>query len=258
LVVVAEGRWLSGEIEEKELSFAVRMVADSLHLGRIALREDPREVVGQLVGRLCGGLSERNSVLKELVEECKVYSFGEGVGWWCPRKNYLTSPGGALKMTLEGHSSSVYSVAYSPCGKNVVSGSDDMTVRIWDVESGDEVRVMEGHSSRVTSVAYSPCGKYVVSRSWDYKVITWDTNTGTNVSSTIPIPEHGHGMHGQHLPTKNQSILGNFAHLEQVVPFRFDDGIYISFLTRLDKPLNPIQGVVTTQRHKVAMTILKQ
>ena len=44
--------------------------------------------------------------------------------------------------TLTGHSEPVFSVAYSPDGKHIVSGSRDNTVKIWDAQSGEEVRVV--------------------------------------------------------------------------------------------------------------------
>ena len=44
--------------------------------------------------------------------------------------------------TLRGHSGYVHSVAYSPDGKHIVSGSRDNTVKIWDAQSGEEVRVV--------------------------------------------------------------------------------------------------------------------
>ena len=44
--------------------------------------------------------------------------------------------------TLTGHSGDVTSVAYSPDGKHIVSGSRDGTVKIWDAQSGEEVRVV--------------------------------------------------------------------------------------------------------------------
>ena len=46
------------------------------------------------------------------------------------------------KCTLRGHSGDVTSVAYSPDGKHIVSGSRDNTVKIWDAQSGEEVRVV--------------------------------------------------------------------------------------------------------------------
>jgi WD40 repeat protein len=50
-------------------------------------------------------------------------------------------------------------VAFSPDGKTVVSGSDDRTVRLWDVASGAETAKLEGHSDWVNCVAFSPDGK---------------------------------------------------------------------------------------------------
>ena len=44
--------------------------------------------------------------------------------------------------TLTGHSREVYSVAYSPDGKHVVSGSFDNTVGVWDAQTGKEVSVL--------------------------------------------------------------------------------------------------------------------
>ena len=49
------------------------------------------------------------------------------------------------KCTLTGHSDSVYSVAYSPDGKHIVSGSGDKTVKIWDSTTGKEVSVLVCH-----------------------------------------------------------------------------------------------------------------
>ena len=61
--------------------------------------------------------------------------------------NALRGIGAVAVIKLEGHSSSVWSVAWSADGRRVVSGSDDKTIRIWDVETGLEEKRLKGHSS---------------------------------------------------------------------------------------------------------------
>ena len=61
-----------------------------------------------------------------------------------------------VEQTLEGHSSTVYSVAFSPDGERLASGSYDHTVRVWDVATGQVEQTLRGHSDEVGSVAFSP------------------------------------------------------------------------------------------------------
>ncbi|KAE9397335.1 WD40 repeat-like protein, partial [Gymnopus androsaceus JB14] len=80
---------------------------------------------------------------------------------------------------LEGHTHWVTSVAFSPDGKRIVSGSVDHSVRIWNAETGrPEGDPLEGHRDGVTSVAFSPDGKRIVSGSHDNSVKIWNAETG--------------------------------------------------------------------------------
>ena len=76
------------------------------------------------------------------------------------------------------HSSFVSSVAFSPDGSRVLSGSHDNTVKLWDATTGALLRTFKGHAQRISSVAFSPDGARVLSGSLDNTVKLWDAATG--------------------------------------------------------------------------------
>ncbi|RYP17410.1 hypothetical protein DL765_004540 [Monosporascus sp. GIB2] len=80
--------------------------------------------------------------------------------------------------TLEGHSDSVESVAFSPNSQLVASASRDATVRIWSVTTGVCQQTLEGHSDSVNSVAFSPGGQFLASGSNDKTIKIWSVATG--------------------------------------------------------------------------------
>jgi WD40 repeat protein len=92
---------------------------------------------------------------------------------------------GSLIRTFEGHSVPVTSVAFSPDGSRVLSGSQDRTIKLWDAATGALIRTFEGHSARVASVAFSADGGRVLSGSWDGTVRIWNTATGERLVSLI-------------------------------------------------------------------------
>ncbi|KAI5122232.1 hypothetical protein M0805_007099 [Coniferiporia weirii] len=88
----------------------------------------------------------------------------------------------AVRRSLPGHSGSVVSVAYSPDGRHIVSGSSDRTLRVWDAHTAVG---LTGYLSEVNSVAYCPDGRYIVSGSDTMTLRIWDTQTGKPVGEPL-------------------------------------------------------------------------
>ncbi|WP_437948078.1 PQQ-binding-like beta-propeller repeat protein [Sorangium sp. So ce296] len=85
--------------------------------------------------------------------------------------------------TLYGHSGRVNACAISPDGQHIVSGSDDTTLKVWDLETGKLLSTLQGHSSWVNACALSPDGQRIVSASSDRTLKIWDLATGRLLST---------------------------------------------------------------------------
>jgi len=99
---------------------------------------------------------------------------------------------GNVIKSFEGHSGwnrysndGVRSVAFSPDGRQALSGSSDTTVKLWDVASGKEIKTFSGHSNNVIFVAFSPDGKKCFSGSYDGTLRIWDINTGKETAQFV-------------------------------------------------------------------------
>jgi WD40 repeat protein/serine/threonine protein kinase len=96
--------------------------------------------------------------------------------------------------TLKGHTGWVQGVAFSPDGRRLASGSRDGTVKVWDAQTGQEIRTLKDHTGTVYRVAYSPDGRRLASASADGTVKVWDAQTGQRALSLEGHTDHVHGV----------------------------------------------------------------
>ncbi|MBK7201397.1 MAG: hypothetical protein IPH87_12645, partial [Anaerolineae bacterium] len=80
--------------------------------------------------------------------------------------------------SLSTTAAKVWSAAYSPDGKFIITASGDQTARIWEAATGQEVLTLSGHTDNVYSAAYSPDGQFVVTASGRLTTRIWDAATG--------------------------------------------------------------------------------
>ncbi|MFN0135518.1 MAG: WD40 repeat domain-containing serine/threonine protein kinase [Phycisphaerae bacterium] len=91
---------------------------------------------------------------------------------------YLRAALDTADKVLTGHEGPVLSVCHLPGSDRIVSASEDGTLRVWDVESGEMLRTLRGHSAAVSRVRCADALGHVVSGSNDGTIRVWDSDTG--------------------------------------------------------------------------------
>jgi WD40 repeat protein len=150
----------------------IKVVRDALMLATDGLSFDAGQLRIQLHGRIDRG---RSVPLDRLLDQSDKSEPR-------PRLNLsgtsLTHPGGALTGILKSHVGAVEALALSFVGRWLVSGSQDWSVRLWDLETNSVVRTFEGHQGTVHAVAMTPDGQAILSGSEDRTLRLWDAATG--------------------------------------------------------------------------------
>ncbi|MFM6108296.1 MAG: WD40 repeat domain-containing protein, partial [Sphaerospermopsis kisseleviana] len=150
----------------------LKYIQSALRLSAHIVTQDKQQLPSQLWGRL---QAIHTPEIQTLLNQAQT---NHPHPWLRTLTPSLTQAGGSLLRTLSGHSSSVNAVAVTADNQRVISGSDDNTVKVWNLQTGEEQFTLEGHSSWVNAVAVTADNQRVISGSWDNTVKVWNLQTG--------------------------------------------------------------------------------
>ena len=89
---------------------------------------------------------------------------------------------GRLVALLKGHENVVFRLAFSPDGRQLISGSGDNTAIIWDVAARRSLHRLTGHGAEIYAVGFTPDGARVVTGSYDHELRLWRVADGGEIA----------------------------------------------------------------------------
>jgi WD40 repeat protein len=146
------------------------------------------------------------------------------------------------KAVMSGHTDVITSVAFSPNNKYIVTGSNDGTAKVWDVNDGSLVVDLFKHDGPVKDVAFSPDGSFIATASEDKTARIWDINgvVRASLNEQAPVTSISFSLDGQRIVTASEDKTASIWAVNEIIN-----------RTDPNKPVEPIklighQGVVRT------------
>ncbi|MHC5734267.1 protein kinase domain-containing protein [Nostoc sp.] len=110
----------------------------------------------------------------------------------------------SLANTLQGHESSVLSVAISPDGKTIASSGDDRKIKLWNLATGKQISSLNAYSQQVNAVAISPDGKTLVGGGDDNTIKVWNLATEKQIRT---LTGHSDSVHALAISADSQTLV---------------------------------------------------
>jgi WD40 repeat protein/tetratricopeptide (TPR) repeat protein len=152
------------EISEQQ-SACLQLIQGAIQLSAHILAIDPTQTLAQLLGRLLYFDKPVHALLTPAKQRNAPLLY--------PMVPSLTPPGRGLIKTLIGHEDSIRTLAITPDNQQIISGSDDKTIKVWDLQTGKVVLTLQGYDASVRGVVVTPDGSKLVSCSHD-QLKVWD------------------------------------------------------------------------------------
>jgi WD40 repeat protein len=162
---------------------SLKLIQGALQLSAHILT-NKKQLRSQLTGRL---LSSKEPEIRSLLETIREW---KDEMWLRPMTTSLTPPGGSLILSMKGHTGGVTAISVTPDGRHAISGSSDGTFKVWDMESGVEIRSIKVDTEKVTAISVTPDGRHAISGSWDGTIKVWDMESGVEIR-TIKVDTEG-------------------------------------------------------------------
>ncbi|OCR01182.1 serine/threonine protein kinase [Oscillatoriales cyanobacterium USR001] len=168
--------WVEPYIESLKVIQKQQQLTAEVELRRLADKENrakfQRDILGETERKRKEKAQAEYNLQEQSISKVKIHN------WQCV-------------YTMPGHSSFVNSIAISPDGMILASGSWDRTIKLWNVKTGELITTLTGHSDRVNSVAISPDGMILASGSSDETIKLWNLSGGDLICT---LPGHSIGV----------------------------------------------------------------
>ena len=194
----------SNALEAKTESVAAQRNAERAQEAEKAMRIEAEHQLYAAKMNLAQQAWDQNNIgqLRQLLEETQNSPYRSFEWYYWQPLTHL-----ALK-TLRGHLKAVLSVAFSPDGQQIVSGSQDGTAKVWKADKDKEMLTLKGHSNTIWSVAFSSDGQRIVTGSADKTAKVWDAASGRELLTL-----KGHNDHVRSVafsPDGQRIVTGSF------------------------------------------------